>query len=334
MTVVAVCAALALSGPASAAAVTFGSGHLDWGVKESFRNYITGPIAQGSYTASSGATKLSEPNGRIRFNVLGGPYDTGTRVGSLSIDGTVHFEGHGGTLDMTMENVRIALAGATGTLYADVTSKDMTTGDVEHYPGVAFADLTVSAPVATATGLTWSSIPAKLTAEGAPAFGGFYTAGDDIDPLAPLTANFGAPSEEPPTPKPTQPTSRTPVIKELSKAISVKGSRPVRIAVLRCGDSSCTVKAPKKVKVKIKGKRYKLEVLFPKAIKAGGAGKLRVKLPKAARKALAGRRAKVKVKVEITASGKLTVKRVKATLKAKATPQAGGSSVTARKSRG
>jgi hypothetical protein len=42
-----------------------------------------------------------------------------------------------------------------------------------------------------------------------------------------------------------------------------------------------------------------------------------VKLSKAARKALAGRRTTVKVKVTLTADGRKTTKTIKATLKAK-----------------
>jgi hypothetical protein len=89
----------------------------------------------------------------------------------------------------------------------------------------------------------------------------------------------------------------------------------IKVASLTCGSTACAIKAPKSVKIKVKRKRYRVNVLVPKALRAGASGKLRVTLPKAARKALTGRRTTVKVKVEITAGTSKTTKTIKATLK-------------------
>ncbi len=343
--------ALATAGPAAAAPVDYGSGHLDWGVKQSFREYITSPAANGSYTASNGAEVLT-PGGAIRFDVLGGPYDDETGVGMLLIDGTVHFTGHEGTLDMTFKNLRVALAGGTGTLYADIRTKEPEVEEGwEHCLGIALADLgPVPAPTSSVSGLEWGSVPTKLATAAAPLFGGFYVAGVPFDPLAPLAADIGAPQSRPdrgddfgpdncrdddggnggngggngdgnPTPKPKPPPKGIPPsISGMEKAVVLGKGRTARIGTLRCGAARCAVTAPKTVKVKIKRKRkrYRVKVLAPGSLAANVTGKLRVKLTKAARKALSGRRATVKLEIAVQAAdGQRVAETVKATLKAK-----------------
>jgi hypothetical protein len=65
-----------LVGSATAAqAATVSGGHLDWGVKQSFRNYINGPIAHGTITTSEGATKNAD--GTFRFPSATGSVDAG-----------------------------------------------------------------------------------------------------------------------------------------------------------------------------------------------------------------------------------------------------------------
>lgn len=320
------CAFLALAllslpvAAASAAPVTFGSGHLDWGVKQSFRSYIEGPIAKGSYSAFDGASKNAD--GTIRFDVLGGAYDDATGVGELLIDGTARFTGHGGALDLTYSNLRVVFSGGgAGTLFADAISKENVPGAVaKPYPNTPLVSLTVPPATSTADGLTWAPVPAKLTAEGSPAFGSFYTAGMDFDPLDPLVAVFGVPRARPnrtPPPPPAPPTVKPPTFEAVKGAVSVGKAGVATIATLRCGTAACAVKAPKWVKVKIDGKRYKVKVLAPKALKPRRSAKLRVKLPRAARAALAGRRAKVKVKVTLVAGGAKASKTVRAILKLK-----------------
>lgn len=344
------CAALALVAPAAAAPVTFGSGSLDWGVKQSFREYITEGPAAGSYTASDGAVKLSEPKGVVRFDVLGGPYDDETGIGNLLIDGTVHFTGHSGSLDLTIKNIRLALVGASGTLHADVTDKDLQTGAMSRCLDVAFGDLgpiTVPTEVVGDAGLTWASVPVALSPASAPFFAGFYDAGAVFDPLQPLVAEYGTP-----TPRPDRGddggevncdrggnggggggggntggggggtggggiSADPPKVSGVTKPVTLGAGRIAKIATLRCGVTRCTVSTPKAVKVKIKRKRYSVKVLAPRSLSAGGSGGLRVQLSKAARKALAGRQTTVKVAVALTADGKKTTKTIKATLKAK-----------------
>src|SRR5262249_44731315 len=65
-------------------------GALDWGIKASFRSYITGPIAHGAMSATGGASQNAD--GTFRFPVSGGgSYDSATGALTLSFSGGVHF---------------------------------------------------------------------------------------------------------------------------------------------------------------------------------------------------------------------------------------------------
>ena len=52
-----------LAGTAQAEQATVSGGHLDWGLKQSFRNYISGPIAHGAITASDVAAAIKKAGG-------------------------------------------------------------------------------------------------------------------------------------------------------------------------------------------------------------------------------------------------------------------------------
>jgi hypothetical protein len=161
-------------------------GYADWGVKEAFRDYIEGPIAQGTITLSGGATQNAD--GTFRFpGAATGTYDAATETGTGHFSGSVQFEGHDGVLDMTITDIRIEFAGDDGILRADVASRDLDTGNMISYPDIAFADLDLSSvnPVPGGdSSVSWSSIPAVLTAAGAPSFEGFYQAGEPLDPVS------------------------------------------------------------------------------------------------------------------------------------------------------
>ena len=71
--------------------------------------------------------------------------------------------------------------------HADVTSRSQDAGrPLVEYPNVALAslDLTKGTRTVTDSTVTWNGVPATLTEEGAPAFGGFYNAGTELDPIA------------------------------------------------------------------------------------------------------------------------------------------------------
>jgi len=183
---------------ADAAEVAVEGGHLDWGVKASFRSYITGPIAAGSISVTGGAT--TNADGTFRFPVASGTHDSEAAT-SVAVDGAVHFTGHDGELDMAISDIRVTLSGGSGTLTADVESRALGSEEIESYPDVVFANLTPGAPASGDGTVAWTAIPAALTAAGSPAFAGFYPAGTDLDPV---TVDLQV--EEGDDPEPTTPT--------------------------------------------------------------------------------------------------------------------------------
>ncbi|MER5971513.1 HtaA domain-containing protein [Streptomyces sp. NPDC002055] len=157
-------------------------GRLDWGVKKSFRTYVTGPVAKGKIRLSGGAVRHASG---YRFPDGKGSYDADQGSLDAKFAGAVRFTGHHGSLDLKFSDLSIQVKGAKGALVADVSSKDRETGKVTHSSDVRVGALTVGSGSLEAEGdlITLEKIPATLTADGAKAFGGFYAAGDALDPV-------------------------------------------------------------------------------------------------------------------------------------------------------
>ncbi|GLU50432.1 hypothetical protein Nans01_47830 [Nocardiopsis ansamitocini] len=134
---------------ADASAVTGGNGTC--GVKESFRSYISGPIAKDESTPTGGATRATD--GTFVFPVLSGEHDVATGDTTVSFGGGVLFQGHdhgGGAplLQLTLREPRVEIVGTTGTLSADVVSKALDAGELVDYPDVTPAALDLSGTTA------------------------------------------------------------------------------------------------------------------------------------------------------------------------------------------
>jgi hypothetical protein len=319
---------------AAAATIPLKGGEVAWGVKESFRKYVKGNVANGKIEVSGGATEAED--GTFRFPISSGKYDTTTHVTEVQAVGTVHFTGHyeGGPtplLDVTITNPRVVFGGETGTLYADVTSKAFTPGEPESFPNAEFAALNTSgiAPAFSSEAVTVNGIPAELTEEGSEAFAGFYTKGTKLDPVS-VTATFEpTPSPEPkvedpkpadpaPAPAPT-PTPVMPTLKSGSGPAKVGGGGSATLATITCSATeACSLQAPKNVKFKIGGKSFSAKVVAPKWILAGKSAKVAVKLPKAAVEELGGDKAKISVKLVLGSGSQTTTKVVNVTLKGQA----------------
>lgn len=98
-------------------------------------------------------------------------------------------------------------------------------------------------------------------------------------------------------------------------ALSPARSGVVRIATLSCpAGPPCALAAPARVKVTIVRKGYRAKVLVPRSLAGGASASLRVRLPKAALAALAGRRATVIVPVKLGGATARRTVRVKAKL--------------------
>ncbi|GGR02723.1 HtaA domain-containing protein [Streptomyces netropsis] len=177
-------------------------GRLDWGIKSSFQSYVTGPVAQGSWELQGGAATVGDS--RFRFHSAQGTYDPDTGDFEAGFSGAVHFTGHkkpdgSHELDLTISRPTVRIKGGNGTLQADMTSKAKGTGRVTTATDVPFAslDLTGVNLRGGGTAVTLAGIPATLTARGAEAFAGYYTAGTPLDPVG-LSADVVAAAK--PTP--------------------------------------------------------------------------------------------------------------------------------------
>jgi len=191
---------------ASAAPGDVAAGTLQWGFKQSFRNYITGPIAHGKWTVD--AVTDATP-----FGWTAGSGDADDSTGSVSYPGSIHFQGHLNAttkkydLDLDLSGVTLERTGAdTATIVVDVVTNSL--ADPEKYDtftDVEFAsvDLGAATDDSTDTTIAFSAAPTVLTAAGAEAFSGFYEAGTALDPIA-----FSWPVEQ--ATDPTDPTDPEP----------------------------------------------------------------------------------------------------------------------------
>ncbi|MEV2249243.1 HtaA domain-containing protein [Streptomyces sp. NPDC050147] len=194
---------------------TVQGGRLDWGIKSSFQSYVTGPIAQGSSTLRGGAATVG--GSQFRFHSAKGSYDPDSGAFSAAFSGGVHFLGHrkdgSYELDLTISRPTVKIAGGSGTLYADMVSKEKGTGKVTTNAQVPLATLGMSGiDMKGGSGpIALDNLPATLTSQGAKAFAGYYTAGTELDRVSLSTdlaakSASSAPAKKPsskPSPKPS-----------------------------------------------------------------------------------------------------------------------------------
>lgn len=173
---------------ARAADRTVRGGRLDWGIKSSFQSYVTGPIAQGSWSLSGGAATVG--GSQFRFHSATGTYDPDSGALRAGFSGGVRFVGHKkadgvNELDLTISRPTVRVSGGAGTLYADMSSKAKGSGQVSTRSQVPLASLKLSGIDTRGGGspIGLAQVPATLTAQGASAFAGYYTAGTALDPV-------------------------------------------------------------------------------------------------------------------------------------------------------
>ena len=183
--------------PAKPAQLT---GSAEWGLRQSFRNYIkTGP-AKGSWELLDGAT------GEFNFPVNDGQSLTADTPGTITFKGGVHFTGHHGQLDITIANPVVKFTGPnTADLLLNVKSKAMGAANVTDYGQVEFAKLSnITIQHDGDKKLTVKAPKVTLTAKGAQGFANFYKEGAELDAFNFEVNETAAPTPEP-TPSPTDP---------------------------------------------------------------------------------------------------------------------------------
>ena len=154
---------------------------LTWGFKESFRAYLSGTIAKGSWTAFDGAT-YDVPN--FSFPHQSGSYNPESSQADIMFAGTVVFTGHEGVLNSTVSNPRlVATSDTSATLFVDISGETMD-GVTVSETAVSFANVDLGLATVTRDGMTVTiaDAPATLTRDGARAFG-TYPAGEELDPI-------------------------------------------------------------------------------------------------------------------------------------------------------
>ena len=164
---------------------TIKSANLGWGLRDSFRNYVRGGIANGSWELN-GTSYSSDA-----FNWSNGTGTFKGGKGSISFSGSVRFTGHHGILDTTIANPRLEINGNSGTLYATINSNDLS-GKATNYGEVALLKVDLSGLQSSSDAVSVNGAATTLTAEGAKAFAGFYDAGKDMAPLSFSAAINGA----------------------------------------------------------------------------------------------------------------------------------------------
>ncbi|MDO4909954.1 MAG: HtaA domain-containing protein [Corynebacterium sp.] len=173
----------------SAATIGTCSGVADWGLKQSFRKYIRGNVAHGDWELSDGATYQGDTeNGYYEFPVKSAGYSKDGDNIVLSFDGTLHFLGHNGLLDMTFSNIRVKANGTQASILADVASKefDMSTFSVGadiNGTDVEIATITLEKPI-SADDNSFDLTGTSVLADGGVEYFGAYNAGDELDPLS------------------------------------------------------------------------------------------------------------------------------------------------------
>ncbi|WP_216409177.1 HtaA domain-containing protein [Arcanobacterium phocae] len=181
---------------------------LDWGVKESFRNYIKNGPAQGTWELKDGVT------GEFTFPMKAGEVITEKSAhNEVNFAGTVHFTGHHGLLDLAISDPTVKKVNGEWKLIATITTRPFDAKDIGKVyanPG-AFKPSepqTQRATLATLTNpqhnrdgqnisLTFATV--KLTEEGAKAFANFYKSDQELDQVTLKMTPMPARDEQPDT---------------------------------------------------------------------------------------------------------------------------------------
>ncbi|MFB6483534.1 HtaA domain-containing protein [Streptomyces virginiae] len=151
----------------------FADAAVDWGVRRTFREYVTGSVGQGRWTLAEGA---QDGGALFRFPQGKGSFDGAKGTLDAAFAGTVRFTG--AHLDLTLGKMSVKMENGKGVLSADVTTGGQTKNAV---PLVEFdaKALKTEGKLATLT-----EVPAILTEGGSQAFNSMYKAGTEMDPVS------------------------------------------------------------------------------------------------------------------------------------------------------
>lgn len=161
-------------------------GAMTWGVKDSFRNYITGRIANGQITVKDGAKLVG---GNLQYPSSASSITSDT-AGVIRFGGTVNFTGHNGVLDLTFSDIAMRINGSSAEISVDYSSRKYEGMDKKEPGPIETGSDVVIAKVALNSAPDFSKDSVNLagtttlTQSGVAAFGGFYDAGTQLDNTA------------------------------------------------------------------------------------------------------------------------------------------------------
>ncbi|QOR46392.1 HtaA domain-containing protein [Trueperella pecoris] len=164
---------------------------LNWGLKESFRNYVSGDFAQGKWDLSDGAT------GTFTFPLKDPKQFTVDKFENLDFAGKVHFTAHHGLLDLAIEQPTVHKGNSGWELVVTVAVNPF---DKSKIADVLAGKITMDKSKIVTKRVTLATLgepeisgsngdqtirfnTVKLTAEGANSFANFYQVGQELDPI-------------------------------------------------------------------------------------------------------------------------------------------------------
>ncbi|MFF8817330.1 HtaA domain-containing protein [Leucobacter sp. NPDC015123] len=170
---------------ATAGECAVGEAELRWGVKERFRNYISGSIAGGEWVTEGGVTyetpQFTWPSGTggVREDLSGG---------AVTFPGSIHFTGHGGLMQLDLRNPQIVFTSPkTAELVLEMAASDVEGGELVFEPVTAANIDIAGAHTGDGSSYLIEAAPVHLTEAGAAAFNnkyGDYSPGETFDALA------------------------------------------------------------------------------------------------------------------------------------------------------
>lgn len=165
-------------------------GTVEWGFKQSFRNYFFGGFAGGAITPSEGVSFVGEktgPDGRVVWPVSSGSITSATAA-TASGSGDAAFTAHHGALNTTLSNPTVEIDGTEGVLKLDYEGNefDMAGGDPVPLSGTqvvaATFDLTTAPNFHADETVTLTSTPSVIGDDFVEVFGS-YGPGSELDPV-------------------------------------------------------------------------------------------------------------------------------------------------------
>lgn len=149
---------------------------VDWGIRRTFREYVTGSVARGRWRLSDGAR---DGGALFRFPAGEGEYDARRHTLTARFSGAVHFRGE--RLDLRLAAFSVRIEDGTGTLTAEVTRE----GRTRHRQRLVTFRASDKELEPDDDGLiALDEVPAELTRQGAAAFDGMYAEGATMDPVS------------------------------------------------------------------------------------------------------------------------------------------------------